>query len=476
MANIKTLEDSDGQFSPITRDVAVVNSNNVDITRIYQEKLVSGTNIKTINGTSLLGSGDIAVAAYNKLSATNTVSSVGYVVAGAATSTAMFLKGNGTWATPNNTTYAIMGSSAHNSDTGYRVLGAGTNTSYFLRGDGTWQQVSGGGGGNNTYSVFGPGATNSNVEYVINGPTVASGHTGSDYFLRGDGYWSLITTYGALSASAHDTTQSYLVKGSGTNTGNFLRGDGTWQPITIATTSTAGLIRPTESASIISGINTSFGTISCMDYTYNTNYGEIKYALPIAIDSAGRLCVPITSSLYDYLSELDEPSGEQYIDAVWVKLGKTLTTEYYPTYYVEVQCTTYPIQTGTIYQGRSSSSYTDNFSCYMYTGGHNRFNGKTITSINASLYLNTWITIKQNKTGLWINGTKIGSYSSPNTFTSLLPLKIYTYNRIKEFKVFDNGTPVLDFVPKRETSTGNYGLYDTISGIFYGDATNTGEI
>ena len=301
MVNIKLLEDSDGQVLPITRDIAVVNSNNVNITELYQEKLVSGTNIKTLSGTTLLGSGDITTTTYAKLTATNTVNSVGYVVAGAATSTAMFLKGDGTWATPNNTTYAIMGSSAHNSDTGYRVLGAGTNTSYFLRGDGTWQPVSGGGG---TYAVFGPGAADSNGQYVIHGPTIASGHTGAQYFLCGDGSWSLLTTYGALSASAHDTTQSYLVKGSGTNTGNFLRGDGTWQPITIATTSTAGLVMPTENASSISGINVGFDELTCLDYGAET-YGDIKKGLVIAVDSSGHLCVPITDAFAQFLTDYD---------------------------------------------------------------------------------------------------------------------------------------------------------------------------
>ena len=37
----------------------------------YQEKLVSGTNIKTVNGNSLLGSGDLAVSGLPSVTASD---------------------------------------------------------------------------------------------------------------------------------------------------------------------------------------------------------------------------------------------------------------------------------------------------------------------------------------------------------------------------------------------------------------------
>lgn len=47
--------------SKIQVDSAVRDGNGAEISNKYQVKLVSGTNIKTINGNSLLGSGDITI-------------------------------------------------------------------------------------------------------------------------------------------------------------------------------------------------------------------------------------------------------------------------------------------------------------------------------------------------------------------------------------------------------------------------------
>ena len=62
MANIKIITDNDGQILPITRDSAVLDENGVGINNSYQKQLVSGTNIKTINNQSILGSGNISIS------------------------------------------------------------------------------------------------------------------------------------------------------------------------------------------------------------------------------------------------------------------------------------------------------------------------------------------------------------------------------------------------------------------------------
>ena len=61
MANIKYLQDNDGQVLPITRDAAVLDENGVGINNSYQKKLKSGLNIKTVNTESLLGTGNISI-------------------------------------------------------------------------------------------------------------------------------------------------------------------------------------------------------------------------------------------------------------------------------------------------------------------------------------------------------------------------------------------------------------------------------
>ena len=66
-ASLKTISDGEGNDSPLklsTSAVGIGSITNVE-TEINgkQETLVSGTNIKTINGSSLLGSGDISISA-----------------------------------------------------------------------------------------------------------------------------------------------------------------------------------------------------------------------------------------------------------------------------------------------------------------------------------------------------------------------------------------------------------------------------
>lgn len=65
-ANIKYIkDDSDNIVLPVTHEKSVVDSNGVNLeTKLGQKQntLVSGTNIKTINNESILGSGNIAVS------------------------------------------------------------------------------------------------------------------------------------------------------------------------------------------------------------------------------------------------------------------------------------------------------------------------------------------------------------------------------------------------------------------------------
>lgn len=65
MSTIRYIDDQDGNHVfPVTHERAVRDSEGVTLeTKLGQKQatLVSGTNIKTVNGTSLLGSGDITV-------------------------------------------------------------------------------------------------------------------------------------------------------------------------------------------------------------------------------------------------------------------------------------------------------------------------------------------------------------------------------------------------------------------------------
>ncbi len=161
----------------------------------------------------------------------------GLVPANGASAT-KYLKGDGSWDTPTDTTYSVFSTSAD----GLVPASDGTGeTGKFLKGDGTWDTPT-----DTTYSVF---------DTTDNGLVPAastSGDTGK--YLKGDGTWDTPTdtTY-----SVFDTSSDGLVPAAdGTGeTGKFLKGDGTWDTPTDTTYSdyagsTHGLVpaRPSGSS------------------------------------------------------------------------------------------------------------------------------------------------------------------------------------------------------------------------------------
>lgn len=120
-------------------------------------------------------------------------------------STAHFMRGDGTWATPPNTTYsAFKGATADAAGgTGLVPAPASGAQSKFLRADGTWQTPT-----NTTYSNF-KAATSSAAGSAGLVPAPAAG--AQSKFLRGDATWQSITpsSIGAA-ASSHTHTSSQI--------------------------------------------------------------------------------------------------------------------------------------------------------------------------------------------------------------------------------------------------------------------------
>jgi hypothetical protein len=188
-----------------------------------QATLVSGTNIKTINGTTLLGSGDITVSgggvtnwteAYN--SATQATSSFAAIGAGANINAAILPKGTGgiIASIPDGTTtggnargtytvdlQTIRSSAAQVSAGAYSVLGGGQDNHVI----GQWGYIGGGysnyatsnggaisAGYNNTnasnYGYLG-GGTNNNINSGVNAVLCGgeNGYTNADYTFLGGG-------------------------------------------------------------------------------------------------------------------------------------------------------------------------------------------------------------------------------------------------------------------------------------------------
>lgn len=113
-------------------------------------------------------------------------------------STSNFLRGDGTWATPPNTTYSDMkGATSSTAGThGLVPAPAAGNQAKFLRGDGTWQTPT-----NTTYSTF-KAATSSAAGGSGLVPAPSAGYQGR--FLRGDATWQAISlsTFGVTATAA----------------------------------------------------------------------------------------------------------------------------------------------------------------------------------------------------------------------------------------------------------------------------------
>lgn len=265
----------------------------------------------------------------------------GLVPAPAAGKQASFLRGDGTWVVPTNTTYA----KANTSTLGLVMIGYAENgKNYPVELDGSgkmyvnvpWTDT------NTTYGVVG---ANGSTGLVKNGSTVtsASGYTacpivsGVPYykdtnttyanmkaatasaagaaglvpapaagkqtsFLRGDGTWVVPTntTYGLASTSA-----SGLLRQLNGSTSNFMRGDGTWAtpPNTtyaVANESTNGLMAAADKKTVnrLIGVNT-VTTLANLPITKRSITATLSAATTLSVASGMQIgeelmirCVP----------------------------------------------------------------------------------------------------------------------------------------------------------------------------------------
>lgn len=271
----------------------------------------------------------------------STAGKAGLVPAPAAGKQASFLRGDGTWVVPTNTTYA----KANTSTLGLVMIGYAENgKNYPVELDGSgkmfvnvpWTDT------NTTYSVVGANGT---TGLVKNGSTVtsASGYTacpivsGVPYykdtnttyanmkaatasaagaaglvpapaagkqtsFLRGDGTWVVPTntTYGLASATANG-----LLRQLNGSTSSFMRGDGTWAtpPNTtyaVANESTNGLMAAADKKTVnrLIGVNT-VTTLANLPITKRSITATLSAATTLSVASGMQIgeelmirCVP----------------------------------------------------------------------------------------------------------------------------------------------------------------------------------------
>lgn len=125
-----------------------------------------------------------------------------------------------------------------------------------------------------------------------------------------------------------------------------------------------------------------------------------------------------------------------------------------------------------IYQADSGSSLTTNFTAYTSNGNSTanwRF-GNTTASI--AVPMGAWHETKQNKSGVWIDDSKVASYSAVSAFTSTNSLTIHgtaasANMRIAWLERYENGVFVARYLPLHDLVDDVYGWGDTSDGSFY---------
>ena len=131
---------------------------------------------------------------------------------------------------------------------------------------------------------------------------------------------------------------------------------------------------------------------------------------------------------------------------------------------------------GNTYGCYTGSSASDNFCFYggsSSSDAYLRYNGELVRAFKATA--NTKYTLIHSASGFYVNGTKVGTFSSA-TFTcshSFGVGQLYSSTaakfsgRIYSIVVRENGSETLNLVPVKKLSTTTAGMYDTVGQTFY---------
>lgn len=167
--------------------------------------------------------------------------------------------------------------------------------------------------------------------------------------------------------------------------------------------------------------------------------------------------------------EYIETTGEQYIN-----------TGFVPNQDTRIVCEFMYFDGTGIYGSRSTVS-SRNFSLRVINGNWQLGYGAGVLTGTIKADTKNWHTADQNKNTLYIDG-ELAAEREYVTFNAPYPVAIgairagsmyYGEGRYRAFKIYDNGVLVRRFIPCKNPD-GNIGMYDTVSGQFYGNA-GTGE-
>lgn len=246
----------------------------------------------------------------------------GLVPAPAAGKQASFLRGDGTWVVPTNTTYSNFVKSGSGAKAGLVPAPSTTaGTTKYLREDGTWSVPP---DHNTTYSVFGKSGSSAAIGLVPAPSTTA----GTTKYLREDGTWTVPPNTDTKNTAGSGNTSSkiYLIGATSQATNPT-----TYSHDTVFV-DTAGAVNSTQGIKFTSGgmyLN-AYGNLMCNSITQtSSNWGIYDSAESVMLmvypHSSNRKIetkVPFTSSVgYSstplYTSTLSGTSGTITISNLW---------------------------------------------------------------------------------------------------------------------------------------------------------------
>ena len=138
---------------------------------------------------------------------------------------------------------------------------------------------------------------------------------------------------------------------------------------------------------------------------------------------------------------------------------------------------------GNVYGCFTGSNDDDNFCLYAGSASTNayiRYNGQLVRNFKATS--GTVYEIEQGPDGFFVGGSKVADFDAAS-FTCSAPMYIFMLPNSSSAKVtarcyylqvIRGGEVVYDFIPARDETTGEIGMWEAVNGVWYGNA-GTGD-